>query len=80
MLAKAGVPCEDNLDLDGHTQVSGRDPPTMMSSQTPKLPSLSLTQVHNLLELVRKEQVIYNICFHEIIRQVKICTRPSDHT
>ena len=27
-------------------------------------------QIHNLLELVKKEQNIYNICFNEIIRQV----------
>ena len=26
--------------------------------------------MHNLLELVKKEQDIYNICFHELIRQV----------
>ena len=28
------------------------------------------TQLHNLLELVREEQNIFNIIFHEIIRQV----------
>ena len=26
--------------------------------------------MHNLLELIKKEQDIYNICFHELIRQV----------
>ncbi|XP_065179825.1 uncharacterized protein LOC135810270 [Sycon ciliatum] len=30
------------------------------------------TQVHNLLELTRKEQDIYNVCFHEVIRQVSV--------
>ena len=29
------------------------------------------SQVHRLLELVRQEQNIYTICFHEIIRQVQ---------
>ena len=28
------------------------------------------TQMHKLLELIKKEQDIYNIVFHEIIRQV----------
>lgn len=28
------------------------------------------TQMHNLLELIKKEQNIYNIVFHELIRQV----------
>ena len=27
-------------------------------------------QIHNLLELVKKEQNIYNVAFNEIIRQV----------
>ncbi|XP_078605454.1 axonemal dynein light chain domain-containing protein 1-like isoform X2 [Branchiostoma floridae x Branchiostoma japonicum] len=30
------------------------------------------TQMHNLLELIRKEQKIYNIIFHELIRQVSV--------
>ncbi|KAJ7337274.1 Axonemal dynein light chain domain-containing protein 1 [Desmophyllum pertusum] len=30
------------------------------------------TQIHNLLELVKKEQNIYNVAFNEIIRQVTI--------
>jgi hypothetical protein len=30
------------------------------------------TQLHNLLELIRTEQKIYNIVFHEVIRQVSI--------
>ena len=34
--------------------------------------SLLLHQMHNLLELVQKEQTIYNICFHELIRQVSV--------
>ena len=29
------------------------------------------TQLHNLLEIIKQEQDIYNIVFHEIIRQVK---------
>ena len=28
------------------------------------------TQIHNLLEIIKKEQNIYNIIFHELIRQV----------
>ena len=34
--------------------------------------SLSLSQMHNLLELIRLEQDIYNVCFHELIRQVSV--------
>ena len=30
------------------------------------------TQLHNLLELIKKEQDIYNIVFHEVIRQVTV--------
>nr|KAG5700478.1 hypothetical protein BaRGS_013965 [Batillaria attramentaria] len=30
------------------------------------------TQMHNLLELIKKEQNIYNIVFHELIRQVTV--------
>jgi len=30
------------------------------------------TEMHNLLELVRLEQDIYNVCFHELIRQVSV--------
>lgn len=30
------------------------------------------TQMHNLLELIKKEQNIYNTVFHEVIRQVSI--------
>lgn len=30
------------------------------------------TQIHNLLELVKKEQNIYNVAFNEIIRQVTV--------
>ncbi|CAF1214104.1 unnamed protein product [Rotaria sordida] len=30
------------------------------------------TQLHNLLELIKEEQNIYNIIFHEIIRQVSV--------
>lgn len=29
-----------------------------------------ILQLHNLLQLIKKEQDIYNICFHELIRQV----------
>lgn len=28
--------------------------------------------MHNLLELIRLEQDIYNVCFHELIRQVSV--------
>lgn len=31
---------------------------------------LNIFQIHNLLELVKKEQNIYNVAFNEIIRQV----------
>ena len=31
-----------------------------------------LSQMHNVLEVVRKEQDIYNIVFHELIRQVRV--------
>ncbi|CAI9718534.1 Hypothetical predicted protein [Octopus vulgaris] len=38
-----------------------------------------LTQMHNLLELVRREQDIYNVVFHEIIRQVSVdCIERGD--
>ncbi|XP_033119171.1 axonemal dynein light chain domain-containing protein 1-like isoform X2 [Anneissia japonica] len=30
------------------------------------------TQIHNLLELIKKEQSIYNVVFHELIRQVTV--------
>lgn len=30
------------------------------------------TQLHNLLEIIKQEQDIYNIIFHEIIRQVSL--------
>lgn len=30
------------------------------------------TQLHNLLEIIKQEQDIYNIVFHEVIRQVTI--------
>ncbi|XP_070532396.1 axonemal dynein light chain domain-containing protein 1-like isoform X2 [Ptychodera flava] len=30
------------------------------------------TQMHNLLQLIKKEQNIYNIVFHELIRQVSV--------
>ncbi|XP_067017246.1 axonemal dynein light chain domain-containing protein 1-like isoform X2 [Acropora muricata] len=37
------------------------------------------TQIHNLLELVRKEQNIYNVVFNEIIRQVTVeCTERGE--
>jgi len=38
--------------------------------------------MHQLLELIRKEQNIYNIVFHELIRQVKwivLCVQMRDH-
>ena len=28
--------------------------------------------MHNLLELIEKEQTIYNVIFHELIRQVSV--------
>jgi hypothetical protein len=30
------------------------------------------TQLHNLLEIIKQEQDIYNIVFHEVIRQVTV--------
>ncbi|XP_039257089.2 axonemal dynein light chain domain-containing protein 1-like [Styela clava] len=30
------------------------------------------TQIHNLLEIIKKEQQIYDVVFHEVIRQVSI--------
>lgn len=36
-------------------------------------PQSGPTQLHRLLELVREEQNIFNIVFHEIIRQVCTC-------
>lgn len=37
------------------------------------------TQIHNLLELVKKEQNIYNVVFNEIIRQVTVeCTERGE--
>lgn len=30
------------------------------------------TQLHNLLEIIKQEQNIYNIVFHEVIRQVEL--------
>merc|ERR1711936_17756 len=30
------------------------------------------TQMHNLLDLIKKEQNIYNVVFHELIRQTSI--------
>jgi hypothetical protein len=32
-------------------------------------------KLHNLLEIIKQEQDIYNIVFHEIIRQVAINTK-----
>lgn len=32
--------------------------------------------MHNLLELIKKEQNIYNTVFHEVIRQVRVA---NDH-
>ncbi len=29
-------------------------------------------KLHNLLEIIKKEQDIYNIVFHEVIRQVTV--------
>ncbi len=31
-----------------------------------------LLQIHNLLEIIKQEQDIYNIIFHEVIRQVTV--------
>ena len=30
------------------------------------------TQMHNILEIMRKEQTIYNLVFHELIRQTTV--------
>lgn len=32
----------------------------------------TIWQMHNLLELIKKEQNIYNTVFHEVIRQVRV--------
>lgn len=32
------------------------------------------TQMHRLCELVKQEQAVYNLVFHELIRQVKETT------
>lgn len=37
-----------------------------------------ILQMHNLLELIKKEQNIYNIVFHELIRQVS-CSYDCQH-
>jgi len=35
--------------------------------------------MHNLIELIKKEQKIYNIIFHELIRQATIeCTERGE--
>lgn len=36
------------------------------------------TQLHNLLEIIKQEQDIYNIVFHEVIRQVKNFFKNTD--
>lgn len=36
----------------------------------------NIWQMHNLLELIKKEQNIYNTVFHEVIRQVRAA---NDH-
>jgi len=35
------------------------------------------TSMHNLLQLVQKEQDIYNVIFHELIRQVRTINQLS---
>ena len=47
-------------------------PLIILDYQTSKLCNILLLQMHNLLELIQKEQTIYNICFHELIRQVSV--------
>ncbi|XP_067942118.1 axonemal dynein light chain domain-containing protein 1-like [Watersipora subatra] len=43
------------------------------------LESVGPTQMHNLIELIKKEQKIYNIIFHELIRQSTIeCTERGE--
>ncbi len=58
----------------------------LINSQNRSVKFLSICKLHNLLEIIKQEQDIYNIVFHEIIRQVwkdffmsalkfKICTK-----
>ena len=37
-----------------------------------QIKQMETTEVHNLLELIKKEQHIYNVVFHELIRQVTL--------
>ncbi|KAL5250145.1 hypothetical protein ACHWQZ_G016019 [Mnemiopsis leidyi] len=39
---------------------------------TDQIQQVETTEVHNLLQLVKKEQHIYNVVFHELIRQVTV--------
>jgi hypothetical protein len=54
----------EDSDLRGQTQVT-------IFSQYLHFSSKIILQLHNLLELIKEEQNIYNIIFHEIIRQVR---------
>ncbi|XP_063688030.1 axonemal dynein light chain domain-containing protein 1-like isoform X4 [Bolinopsis microptera] len=39
---------------------------------TDQITQVETTEVHNLLQLIKKEQHIYNVVFHELIRQVTV--------
>jgi len=39
---------------------------------TEQIKQVETTEVHNLLQLIKKEQHIYNVVFHELIRQVTV--------
>lgn len=38
----------------------------------PMMPIFTPPQMHKLIELIEKEQTIYNVVFHELIRQVSV--------
>ena len=52
----------------GASETPGSKPTTAAEEKAP-------TQMHALIALIKQEQDIYNIIFHEIIRQVQtLCT------
>ena len=58
----------DIVDQKGPTQVSSI---FNFKSNFIKSNFFSSFKLHNLLEIIKQEQDIYNIVFHEVIRQVK---------
>ena len=61
----------DVIDQKGPTQVIWICTIFILTnSQNRSLQFLSICKLHNLLEIIKQEQDIYNIVFHEIIRQV----------